>query len=194
MYDAQVGEYDSHAHDVLFGMAFPFVKCGKRMLDIGIGTGLASIHFTEIGLQVYGLDHSTEMLETCRAKSFALELGKFDVVREAIPYPDRFFDHVVCCGLFHFVRDLSGPLAEVARVLKEGGVFAFTYAPGDFHDDCLEEPTGWGIPIFRHSTSYLEKLLKRGGLEQLKEQRLLMKGANKISYDHLFSALICRKV
>lgn len=194
MYDAQVGEYDSHAHDVLFGMAFPYVRSGERLLDIGIGTGLASIHFAEIGLQIHGLDCSSEMLDACRAKAFALELGKLDVVREAIPYPDRFFDHVVCCGLFHFVRDLSGPLVELARVLKEGGVFAFTYAPGDFQDDCLEEPTGWGIPIFRHSTSYLKKLLKRGGLELVKEQRLLMKGVDKTAYDHIFSVLICRKV
>jgi len=39
-------------------MGFEFVGAGEKLLDIGIGTGLASMHFSEIGLKVYGLDNS----------------------------------------------------------------------------------------------------------------------------------------
>jgi len=37
----------------------------EKLLDIGIGTGLASIHFSDVGLWVYGLDVSQEMLAAC---------------------------------------------------------------------------------------------------------------------------------
>ncbi len=42
-YDKQVREYNSYGHDVLFGMGFEFVREDEKLLDIGIGTGLASI-------------------------------------------------------------------------------------------------------------------------------------------------------
>ncbi len=38
------------------------------------------------------------------------------------------------------------------------------------------------------------KLLETNGLELLKEQRLLIKDADKVNYDMLFSVLICRSV
>jgi hypothetical protein len=36
------------------------------------------------------------------------------------------------------------------------------------------------------------ELLETNGLELLKEQRLLIKGADKVNYDMLFSVLVCR--
>jgi hypothetical protein len=41
-YDQQVHEYNSYGHDVLFGMSFEYVNPHDCLLDIGIGTGLAS--------------------------------------------------------------------------------------------------------------------------------------------------------
>jgi hypothetical protein len=37
-YDDLIKEYDSHAHDVIFGMAFQYVRPGETLLDIGTGT------------------------------------------------------------------------------------------------------------------------------------------------------------
>jgi 2-polyprenyl-6-hydroxyphenyl methylase/3-demethylubiquinone-9 3-methyltransferase len=46
-------------------------------------------------------------------------------VGEALPYADAAFDIVVCVDVLEHVQDLSKVLAEVARVLKPGGVFLF---------------------------------------------------------------------
>lgn len=200
-YDRQVREYDSYGHDVLFGMCFEFVKAGETLLDIGIGTGLASEHFAGLGLKVYGLDTSEEMLQACRSKGFTQELTRFDMTRDSIPYDAEFFHHVISCGAFHFLGDLETLFANVARVLKPGGVFAFTVAPqGQVEEDpavsepFLKEDTPWGVPIYKHSIPYVRELLAKKDIPVEKEQRLLIKGADKKSYDMLFSALVTRKL
>jgi predicted TPR repeat methyltransferase len=193
-YDAQVAEYDSYGHDVLFGMSYSHVKENDRILDIGIGTGLSSKNFAKADLRIYGLDESEEMLNACRAKSFAEDLQVFNIMQDRIPYPDRFFDHVIFCGVSHFIPDLRGLFNDVRRVLRDGGIFAFTIAPADTHEDYLKESTAWGVPIFKHSPRYIIELLRENGFELLKEQRLLTKGADKTSYNMLFSAMIARSV
>ena len=122
-YDNQIREYDSYGHDVLFGMSFEFVKTDQKLLDIGIGTGLASIPFSRIGLKVYGLDTSQEMLNACQSKSFTQVLNLCDMADERIPYEEHYFDHVICCGAMHFVGDLGNLFTEVKRVMKPGGIF-----------------------------------------------------------------------
>ncbi|MBA7677819.1 2-methoxy-6-polyprenyl-1,4-benzoquinol methylase [subsurface metagenome] len=191
-YDEEVKAYDSYGHDVIFGMSFEFVSADEKLLDIGVGTGLASMQFAEVGLKVYGLDTSQEMLAVCLSKSFTEELKRCDMTREPIPYKDRCFDHVVCCGVLHFVSDLNNLFSEVKRVIRRGGIFAFTIAPQETAVGYIEEPTAWGVPISKHSPQYIMELLETNGLELLKEQRLLIKGADKVNYDMLFSVLICR--
>ena len=77
-YDQQVRDYNSYVHDALFGMSFEYVNPHDCLLDIGIGTGLASQAFAKVGLEVSGCDGSTEMLKVCESKAFAKDLKVFD--------------------------------------------------------------------------------------------------------------------
>ena len=191
-YDQQVKEYDSYGHDVLFGMCFEFVKPNEKILDLGIGTGLASINFSKVGLKVYGLDISDEMLNMCRMKSFTEELKIHNLSEDIIPYNDSYFNHIICSGVFHFLSDLEKIFSEVARIIKEGGIFAFTVAPDLTGAEYTKQMTSWGVPIYKHSLNYIKRLLDMNGISLLKEQRLLLKGADKLNYDMLFSAIIAR--
>ena len=191
-YDEHVKEYSSYVFNAIFGMSFEFVSAGEKLLDIGIGTGLASKHFADIGLRVYGLDASPEMLAVCRIKSFAEELSLWELTKESVPYPDQWFDHVISSGVIHFIGDLSVLFSEVKRVMKRGGIFSFTIAPLEASAGYQMNPTAWKIPIYEHSLKYIEDLLEANGMELLKEQRLICKGADKTNYDMVFSALVCR--
>ncbi len=188
-YDQQVKEYDSYAHDALFGMSYEFVRPDDKLLDLGIGTGLASINFAGLGLKVYGLDISEEMLNECRIKSFTEELKVHNISDKRIPYDDNYFNHAICSGVFHFLSDLDNVFSEAARIIKGKGMFAFTIAPGET-EDYTKQMTSWGVPIFKHSPEYINRLLDKNNMSLLKELRLLMKGADKVSYDMLFSILI----
>jgi len=193
-YDNQVKEYDSYGHDVIFGMCFDYVNPTEKLLDVGIGTGLASIKFSRLGLEVFGLDSSPEMLNACRSKSFVKSLDLYDMKGGQIPYEDHYFNHVICCGAIHFLSDLDNLFREIRRVIKPGGIFAFTVAPQKTKENVTKEDTSWGVPIFRHSMVYIIELFEKYGFSLLKEQRLLIKGADKINYDMLFSVLVGRAI
>lgn len=189
-YDNEVREYKSYGHDVIFGMSYEYVKPNEKILDLGIGTGLASIQFSSIGLKVYGLDFSEEMLNVCRNKGFAEELKLHNLSDSIIPYSDNFFHHILSCGVFHFIGELDNIFSEAARIMKQDGIFAFTISPNINKEDYVSEMTAWGVPIYKHSPNYIKRLLDENRMTLLKEQRLLMKGADKINYDMLFSVMI----
>ncbi len=201
-YDSQVKEYHSHGHDVLFGMCFEYVKAGDSLLDLGIGTGLSSINFARIGLDITGLDGSPEMLDECRKKDFAKELKQYNIQDVPLPYPDNSFSHVLCCGVFHFFSDLSPIIRDSYRLLKTGGIFAFTIASPTAKDkasisgdipDFIKSPTAWGISIFKHSDEYIRSISEELGLKILKEQKVLADSGDKDSEDILFKVIVMRK-
>jgi len=191
-YDKEVRTYNSYGHEVIFGMSYEYINPGEKLLDIGIGTGLASILFAEKGLKVFGLDYSKEMLDACKSKSFTEELKLFDITKEKIPYRNDFFHHAVCCGVLHFTGNLDQIFSEINRVVRGGGIIAFSFAPHGLMEDFLMEDTDWGVQIFRHSPLYITYLLEKNNMELLKEQRLLIKGADKINFSMQFSVMICR--
>ena len=192
-YDDQVKEYGSFSHDVLFGMSYEYVKAGEKIIDLGIGTWLASIKFSEMGLQVYGIDNSEEMLNVCRTKSFAKDLLNHNLLIDPLPFDTNSFDHAVSCGVFHFFADLTNIFSEAVRLIKPGGIFGFTISPGNEERDFTKMMTGWNVPIFKHSTKYIEALLSNNKMELLKEQRLILKNFDKSTYDMIFSVMIVRK-
>jgi ubiquinone/menaquinone biosynthesis C-methylase UbiE len=201
-YDEQVHEYNSYAHDVLFGMSFEYVNPGASLLDLGIGTGLASWSFAKLGIEVHGCDGSAEMLKVCESKAFAKDLKIVDLNAVPLPYSDHFVDHVICCGVLHFFDDLEFVVKEVLRIIKPGGIFAFTVAaPTSAEEaahrttpkDYYKTPTPWGVSIFKHSSVYISGLLQVNGFEILKTQQLAVRGrAEDNSENIFFNALITR--
>jgi predicted TPR repeat methyltransferase len=191
-YDEQVKEYDSYVHDIIFGMSYDYVKPNEKLLDLGIGTGLASINFSKIGLKIYGLDISEEMLNMCKAKSFTKELKKHNLLENKIPYNDKYFNHIICSGVLHFISNLENIFSEVARIIIDGGIFAFTFAPGTTTTEYTKQMTSWEVPIFNHSPNYIMRLLDKNKMKLLKEQRLLLKDFDKVNYNILFSVIIAK--
>jgi predicted TPR repeat methyltransferase len=153
---------------------------------------LASIKFSQLGLIVFGLDSSQEMLSACQSKSFTQALNIYDMTTDQIPYVDNYFNHVICCGVLHFLGDLGALLTDIKRVIKPGGIFSFTIAPQSTELNYVKEDTAWGVPIFKHSMIYIRNLLGENGFSLQKEQRLLIKGADKVNYDMLFSAIVAK--
>lgn len=172
-YDAQVQAYDCHIQDVLFGLCFEFTRPGQRLLDAGIGSGLSAQSFARAGLRIYGMDFAPAMLDVCRAKGFVAELKQHDLLQIPWPYPDRTFDHVVCCGVLHFIAQLETVVGEVARVLADGGMFAFTTRIPD--SAAIDHPfvphISGEFAIFSHAPTYVETLLAQHSFTCLKRQK-----------------------
>lgn len=92
---------------------------GKRVLDFGCGDGQGVQALLEAGADAYGVDVSPEAI----AEAELIVPGRCLVGENHFPWPDAHFDFVVSNQVIEHVVDLDEAMAEVARVMKPGGVF-----------------------------------------------------------------------
>ncbi|GAA1596978.1 MULTISPECIES: class I SAM-dependent methyltransferase [Kribbella] len=94
---------------------------GRRILDVGCGSGPLSAALRDKGAIMTGFDQSTAMLELARRRlGDDVDLTAGDLA-EPLPYEDAAFDDVVASLVLHYLEDWAKPLAELRRVLKPGG-------------------------------------------------------------------------
>ena len=171
-YDGMIKQQAWYGPEILFGMLYEEVSAGDTLLDMGIGTGLSAAFFSRLGLIVHGLDYSSEMLAVCREKGVAEELKQWDLSELPLPYPDRSFNHVSANAVLYFLRELEGLFAEVARIVKKGGMWAFVVeVEGDPGAGAMvEKPPGKnGLVMYRHSRDYILTSLATHGFSLVKE-------------------------
>ena len=97
---------------------------GARVLDVGCGTGAATIAAASRaapGGRVIGLDPNPQMLAVARRKS---GIEWVEGRAEALPFPDASFDAVVSQFAMMFFENRVAALREMARVLAPGGGMA----------------------------------------------------------------------
>lgn len=94
------------------------------VLEIGLGTG-RNLSFYPEGIRLTGIEISPRMLEIARRR--ARDLGREADLRlgdaEALEFPDRSFDTVICTLSLCSIPDDRRAVAEVRRVLRPGGGF-----------------------------------------------------------------------
>ena len=94
---------------------------GRRILDVGCGTGPMLASLRARGATVTGVDNSAGMLELARQRlGDRADLQVADLGRP-LPFPDGAFDDVIACLVLHYLQDWTAPLAELRRVLVPGG-------------------------------------------------------------------------
>ncbi|MGH3104155.1 MAG: class I SAM-dependent methyltransferase [Gaiellaceae bacterium] len=89
-----------------------------RVLEVGCGPGeLAERIASEVGADVKALDISPRMVELALGRGIDAVVGD----AQELPYPDGSFDCAVAAWMLYHVPDVDRALAELARVLREGG-------------------------------------------------------------------------
>ena len=99
----------------------------KAVLDLGCAGGFMAEALASRGAKVTGIDPAAEAIKA--AQDHAAQAGyaiRYDVgVGEALPYADHSFDAIVCVDVLEHVSDLTKVAAEIARVLRPGGLFLY---------------------------------------------------------------------
>jgi SAM-dependent methyltransferase len=95
---------------------------GARVLDVGCGDGRHIVEAARRGSVAVGVDYDASELRRARAR---LGEDRVDLVAadaSHLPFSTGAFDAVICTETLEHLRDDAGAIAEVARVLGDGGV------------------------------------------------------------------------
>ena len=189
--------------DILFGLMFENINPNQKLLDIGIGTGLSSRLFKQAGLQIYGLDGSSEMIDICQSKGIAHKLRVVDLTKNDNWFENIKFDHIISHGVFHLIGNLESIFKQTYSVLNINGCFGFTFEKiNDTTDNYEESATSGlferenvqsGIKVFRHTDKYILELMKLNGFQLLKQTEFLAFNDSNTNTKTLFNVIIAQK-
>ena len=122
-------EYPFAGYKAVLGGVYSAVRQdeGKRVLDIGFGTGVLTKRLYDDGYKIFGVDFSEKMLKTAKAKMPNARLLKHDF---SLGLPKELdgesFDFIICTYAFHhltnqqkigFINELLKRLAPKGKVL-----------------------------------------------------------------------------
>lgn len=90
---------------------------GKRVLEVGCGTGLVLQRIAGFAKEAKGIDLSPGMLEHARERG--LDVREADCTQ--LPFPDASFDVACSFKVLAHVPDFTAAVREMVRVVRPGG-------------------------------------------------------------------------
>src|SRR5262249_19419134 len=103
-------------------------RTGLDVLDLGCGSGLAAVSFKPRAATLIGVDLSPEMVELARARNLydRLEVAEVTEWLARAQQQRLKFDLILACDCFIYFGDLGQVAVPASKLLRPGGVFAFT--------------------------------------------------------------------
>lgn len=142
------------------------------LLDLGCGTGLLGASLTEATRQRVGVDLSTNMLDKARARQVYQRLEHQDLLQMMQGEAPAAYDVVASTDVFIYVGRLDAVVAQAQRILRPGGLFAFSVESLDALPDLAAATQTRGFQLnptgrYAHGRSHLENLARLHGFEVL---------------------------
>jgi 2-polyprenyl-3-methyl-5-hydroxy-6-metoxy-1,4-benzoquinol methylase len=107
---------------------------GRRVLDVGCGSGGILIAFAQAGAHCHGVEPGAHRYEWAKVRT--QDHGVAADIRmctlETAGFPDQSFDVIVATDVLEHVDDYRAVTKEICRLLAPGGIF-FATVPNCFH-------------------------------------------------------------
>jgi ubiquinone/menaquinone biosynthesis C-methylase UbiE len=159
-YDATRAESEPVAAAITESLLDEIREAGEGpVLEIGIGTGRISRPLMEHGVPIAGIDISQRMMSRLLAQLPPVQRAPDLLLADAtcLPFDDNSFGCVLAVHVLHLVSSLPKAIAEVARVLRSGGV--------------LLHQTHTESGVHAATTARFDELLRERGVERQKGPR-----------------------
>ncbi len=175
-------DLDYHVPEQLYALVGRYRELSQlAILDLGCGTGLGGMYFSQAAKTLIGVDLSANMLVIAERKGCYTELHHCDIQTYLDTQCDV-FDLVLAADVLVYFGELDALFAGVARVLKTDGLFAFT----------TEVTTGTTYQLgttgrFAHQRAYLERLATQHQFEILSYETQILRQQDGVPVaGHLF--------
>jgi SAM-dependent methyltransferase len=99
------------------------LRAGSRVLEIGPGTGQATLPLLERGASVVAVEPGADLADQLRERAEGLPLEIIASAFEPAEVPEAAFDLAVSASAFHWVDPSVGP-HKCARAVRDGGWLA----------------------------------------------------------------------
>jgi SAM-dependent methyltransferase len=172
LYDGARPDYPEALFDDV--VALSGVPAGGAVLEIGSGTGKATLPLARRGFVLVGIELGEQMAALARAKLIdypqaRIEVGTF----EDWPLPDEAFDLAVSASAWHWIDPAIG-YQKVARVLKPGCYLALMWSSQGYRDapanrDGAGEPDA-AEASYRAFSEALQEVYRQAAPELAKER------------------------
>ena len=148
------------------------LQAGDRVLDLGCGGGRHAYGAADRGGIVTALDLNLADLKDVR--DLLTELGSGHAVNGnalTLPFADGTFDRIIASEVMEHIPDDAGAAAELARVLRPGGVIAVTVPSWGPEQICWALSDEYHAPFVEgghvriYTEAKLRSVLRGGGLQ-----------------------------
>jgi SAM-dependent methyltransferase len=149
VYQREPEAYDTAAQISwdLDGVAQKIALDGKVVIDAGAGTGRVAFAVAPIARHVFAVEPVAALRKYVREKASSLRIGNLfvlDGLLRSVPLPAETADVLLTCHAIGW--DLERELAEIERVVKEGGTAMHMFgAPG-----CTQSDNPLHGPLLAH--------------------------------------------
>ncbi len=179
LFNAYANRFDTHlaqglAYDIPQRLVTMIVQNAQvtskkwDVLDLGCGTGLVGSHIVPHARQLAGVDLSSRMLEKARQRGIYTKLVEADLLAMLQDEPAAAYDVITSADVFIYVGKIDAVVAEVSRVLRPGGLFAFSVETLD-----QSEPQEYRLTTsgrFAHAPAYTARLASVRGFDVVEIQ------------------------
>ena len=110
---------------LLDAMLAGWPRRGRKMLDVGCGTGIFMEMLWHTGFDVTGVDQSPLVVKTARERFGGHAMQLHVANGECLPFENGEFDYVVLWSVLEFCADPEAVLAEAGRVAERGVLIGF---------------------------------------------------------------------
>lgn len=159
---------DPEYEEQILPLAARWLAGATDVVDIGCGEGQVARLASGIGARrVVGIDPTWAQIEVAANRGGGPAYARAGAA--GLPFADASFDAAVACLVFEHIDDVDDAIAEVARVLRPGGRFAFflnhpllqTPNSGWIDDQILDPPEQyWRIGPYLEEASNIEEVEK----------------------------------